>query len=549
MGTNIPDKQFFLKGLLKNPNLSYTLGMYWADRVAKEIINSGKFKPYWVDDMFTPSGFPHLGSLKGPLVHDFIFRALRHSGVEVKFTYVFNDFDTVDGLPDELSEKFSKYLGYPLKNVPSPEDGYASFADYFIEDLKKVLKSIGINADYLSSWEMYHEGKFDEVIKIALNNVEKIQDIYKKVSGSKKKELGWLPFQVICEKCGKLGTTRVFEWDGKEVTYKCEKNLVKWATGCEYEGKISPFGGTGKLPWKVDWPAHWKVMGATIEGEGKDHSSAGGSRDIARELCKEIFKYPEPFDLPYEFFLIGGRKMSSSKGLGLKARDLTSLLPAEVGRFLFARSDYRQQVNFDPIGTFAIPDLFDEYDKSFMAYVDGGNKDLVRTFEMSQINKLPKKEKVFLPRFRDVANYIQLGTNLEKIFEELKGSSLNDLEQEILKERGKYAKIWLDNYAPLDFKQSMLEQFPEAAKNLSEDQKRFLAKTIELVEKEDNPENLQTQLYNLTKELGIGAKEAFSAIYLVMMGKESGPKAGIFLLQYPKEKVTQRLNEASKVVK
>jgi len=86
-----------------------------------------------------------------------------------------------------------------------------------------------------------------------LDNAEKIQDIYQKVSGSQKKEAGWLPFQVICEKCQKLGTTKVFAWDGKEVSYKCEPNLVKWAVGCGHEGKISPFGGNGKLPWKVDW--------------------------------------------------------------------------------------------------------------------------------------------------------------------------------------------------------------------------------------------------------------------------------------------------------
>ncbi|MBI2338683.1 lysine--tRNA ligase, partial [Candidatus Daviesbacteria bacterium] len=60
--------------------------MYWADRVAKEIIGSGKYKPYWVDDMFTPSGFAHIGSLRGPLVHDFIYKALKRAGVKAKFT-------------------------------------------------------------------------------------------------------------------------------------------------------------------------------------------------------------------------------------------------------------------------------------------------------------------------------------------------------------------------------------------------------------------------------------------------------------------------------
>lgn len=510
--------------------------MYWADRVAKEIIDSGKFRPYWVDDMFTPSGFPHLGSLKGPLIHDFIFKALKHAGMDVKFTYVFNDFDTVDGLPEELEEKFSKYLGFPLKKVPSPESGYESFADYFTKDLQKVLESIGIKAQYLSSWDMYHQGKFDEVIKIALETAEKIQDIYKKISGSKKKELGWYPFQVICENCGKLGTTRVFDWDGEKVSYKCEPELVKWASGCGYEGKISPFGGTGKLPWKVDWPAHWVVLGVTIEGAGKDHSSAGGSRDIARELCKEVFHYPEPYNLPYEFILIGGRKMSSSKGLGLKARDLTNLLPPELGRFLFARTDYRQQSNFDPVGTFAIPDLFDEYDRCYRAFMDSSDEDLARAFEISQINELPKKEKVKLPRFRDVANYLELGVDLKKQF--------SDVRPEILEEREKYARIWLEKYAPSDFRHQMSEEMSKI--DLTAKQKRFLTEAASLVEETEDADKLQSALYELSKRIGLDAKSAFQALYMVISGKTFGPKAGVFLLQFPKEKVIQRLKEVAK---
>ena len=38
--------------------------MFWADRIATQIIDSEKFTPYWVDDMFTPSGFAHIGSLQ-----------------------------------------------------------------------------------------------------------------------------------------------------------------------------------------------------------------------------------------------------------------------------------------------------------------------------------------------------------------------------------------------------------------------------------------------------------------------------------------------------
>lgn len=520
--------------------------MYWADRVAKEIIDSGKFKPYWVDDMFTPSGYPHVGSLRGPLVHDFVYKALTHISESPTFTYVFNDFDVIDGLPEEL-DNFSKYLGFPLRTVPSPQDGFDSFADYFASDFKKVLKTLGVEVKYLSSWDMYHEGKFDEVIKEALDSADKTQDIYQKVSGSNKREMGWLPLQIICEKCGKLGTTRVHDWDQHTVAYKCEPKLVVWAGGCSYEGRISPFGGNGKLPWKVDWPAHWKVIGVTIEGAGKDHSSVGGSRDIARELSKEVFHYPEPYNLPYEFYLFGGKKMSSSKGIGLKARELTGFLPPSVARFLFARTDYRQAYEISLEGTMAIPNLFDEYDKCYRAYVEDGDENLSRTFKMSQIVGLPPKENTFLPRFRDVVNYVQLPNVREKTkFEEIKGDALTELELKILDERIEYAKIWLEKYAPDDFKFEMSIGVPESAANLTEEQKDYLASVIPLLEKKLGADDLQQELYNLAKVKGIGAKHAFASIYLIFLGKEFGPKAGAFLSQYPKEQVIERLKEAIK---
>lgn len=523
--------------------------MFWADKIAKDIIDSGEHKPYWVDDMFTPSGFAHIGSLRGPLVHDLIYRALQDSKQEVTFTYVFNDFDPIDGLPPQLQEKCSPYLGFPLRTAPSPVSGYESFSHYFSEDFKKVLQSLGVHAAFLSSWDMYHEGKFNEVIRIALDHSETIQDIYQRVSGSKKRGKGWLPIQVVCEKCGKLGTTRAHNWDGKAVEYICEPKMVTWAVGCGYTGRISPFDGKGKLPWKVDWPAHWKVLGVTIEGAGKDHSSAGGSRDIARALCEEVFKISDPYNLPYEFFLLGGKKMSSSKGIGLKARDLTELLPPSVGRFLFTRTDYRQSIEFDLVETMAIPDLFDEYDRCWQTYNTDGDENFARAFQLSQVGELPARSpRLFLSRFRDIANYIQLpNVNLQKKFEEIKGSALTIEEMNILKERENYARVWIGKYAPKEYQFHMTSELPKEVKELTREQKKYLTHVIDLLAKELHADDLQIALYNKAKDINLDAKRAFAALYIAVLGRTHGPKAAWFLLQYPKDQMIARLNQASQV--
>jgi len=525
--------------------------MHWADKVTQDIIASGKYKPYWVDDMKTPSGFAHIGSMLGPIIHSAIFRALKDAGQEAILTYVINDFDTADEFPDILKETLNGHQGEALKMIPSPSPDFDNLADYLADDLKKSLEDLGFEAKYLSSWDMYHQGKFDEVIKLALDNSEKIQDIYEKISGSEKKKEGWLPFQVVCEKCGKLGTTKVTAWDGEKVTYKCEPDLVTWAKGCGYESKISPFGGTGKLPWKVDWAAHWKVIGVTVEGAGKDHASAGGSYDIAMAICKEVFNYPEPYRLPYEFILIGGKKMSSSKGLGLKAHDLVKILPAEVARFLFINNDIKSQGNFDPVGTMAIPDLFDAYDKAWEAYDKGGDEKLARTYVLSQIKEIPEKEKgFFAPRFRDVANYLSQGLTNEEIqkkFEETKNGKVDDSELDVLEERIKYAKVWLTDYAPDEYRFEMTEAVPEEVKNLSEIQKKYLGRICEIYDagKDSDPMELQNNIYFLSQEMGISGKEAFSAIYISILGKPNGPRAGVLLSNIGKDKVQKRLKEVS----
>ncbi len=504
--------------------------MYWADKIAREL-KERKLPLAWVDDMKTPSGFAHMGSLRGPIVHSLVFRALKDIKKKAEFTFVINDFDPADELPPEYKEKLNEYLGFPLRKVPSPDKKYDSLASLIAQDFINTFKELGVEARILSSWDMYCEGKFDKTIKTALDNAEKIQDIYKSVSGSKKKEAGWLPFQVICEKCGKLGTTKVYKWDGKEVYYKCEPELVKWAHGCGYEGKVSPFGGTGKLPWKVDWPAHWKVIGVTVEGAGKDHGSSGGSYDIAMELCDKVFDYQRPFKFVYEFFLIGGQKMSSSKGLGFKAHDLLKILPPSLARFLFVRSDYRQAINFDPGGD-TIPRLFDEYDRCAEDYWGRDtDSDFGRIYELSQVDPERIKKPVGF-RFRQVAQMIQMPNMAKKIE--------ND---PLLAERIKYARIWLEKFAPEEEKFEIKDRLPKEAENLSESQKKFLKKITDEINNDWQPEDFQTEVYNWAKEIGLTSSEAFQAVYLSLLGKNHGPKAAWLILSLDKDFIKKRFIE------
>lgn len=523
--------------------------MIWVDRIAQKLKNS----PQHVDDMFTPSGFAHMGSLRGPILHDVVAKVLGEKNKSIEFTYVFNDFDVIDGLPPNLEKEFSKYLGYCLRLVPSPDKKYKNFAEFFTADFKHVLESLGLKAKYLSSWDMYHEGKFNNIIKLALDKKEKILEVYKNVAGYGKKADDWHPLQVICPKCNRMGTTKVTAWDGKVVTFTCEPNLVTWAKGCGYTGAISPFDGNGKLPWKVDWPAHWKVLGITFEGAGKDHASKGGSYDIAFELCKEVFDYPKPFYFPYEFFLFGGKKMSSSKGIGLKARDLTKIIPADLARFLIVRLSPEKTLEFSPEGD-SIPNLFDEYDRCMEAYfLKLENKipdkkagevlmDFARIMQLSEVRPLPEK-RILLPRFRTIVNLIESKTDLLAFFEKQKGAKLDSTEKEMLEEREIFAQVYLKNYAdnttasvvnrPFVLSKGHIEFLKNLATRLSS-QKPTSSQLVQLV------------IFDSLKSANLKPKEAFQTFYQVLTGKDFGPKAADLIMELGTEKTVEKLLAAVK---
>ncbi|MFC1790161.1 lysine--tRNA ligase [Patescibacteria group bacterium] len=521
------------------------MSKFWADKLVGEIVNSGKHLPFWVDDMKTPSGRVHVGALRGVVIHGLIHQLLKESDQDSTYSYVINDMDPMDGFPSYLPESFKKYMGQPLFKIPSPERGYPSFARCYAGQFIKTFNSLGFKPEIIWSSQYYLEGKFNKVIKEALDKVVLVRKLYKKISGYDK-PANWYPFQAICPRCGQVGSTMVSDWDGEKVTFRCQKDLVSWCQGCEYEGKVSPFDGNGKLMWKVDWAAHWKVIGVTIEGAGKDHMTEGGSYDLSSQICEQVFEYPAPFAYLYEWFLArGGKKMSSSKGIGVSAVEIASTLPPEILRFLLVQTHYQKAIVFDPANNQSILDLFDKFDRCARDYWDNGDDLRARAFLLAQVGEVMKKQ--YLPRFREVVKRIQdPKLDLEKSFAESKGELLTDGERKLLSQRVKYAQIWLENYAPKELNLGLAPELPEEVANLTGAQRNYLGAAAGLLEKKPwDPEELQTVLYQKTKEMEIGAKQAFQSLYLALLGKTHGPKAAWLLLDGKQSTIVSRLKEAA----
>lgn len=518
--------------------------MFWVDEITEDILKKIPKDSYLVTDWMTTSGHAHIGSLRGVIVHDLIRRGLQEKGKKTEFQWGFDDFDPMDGLPSYLDKEWLKYMGMPLCQIPAPDGKSESFAIQYAEEFEKIMKDLGVEAKIVYASKLYKEGKFDEAIRIILDNAEYVRKIYQEISGSKK-DPSWYPFQVICSKCGKIGTTMVTSWDGKEVEFVCKEDLVEWAQGCGHKGKISPFSGNGKMPWKVEWPSKWYITKTDIEGEGKDHFAAGGSRDVADKIFREIFKKTPPYDIRYEHILVGGAKMSSSKGLGVTAKNMADFLPANILKFLFTRTRYKRAIDFQPEGE-AIPLLYDEYDRAAQEYQKDPKLDLSRAYYYAQVD-LPKGID-YLLRFSKIAYMLQMPrADILEYGKGEKGADLTEEEKEEIENRVEIAKKWLEKFAPENYKFEILGSLPKNLK-LSDLQKKFLEKILELIKSKDTwqGEDLHQELHKIKQEMEISPRDAFSAIYLIFLNKESGPQAGWLLASLDKNFVQKRIGEAAK---
>ncbi|MFZ2167570.1 MAG: lysine--tRNA ligase [Minisyncoccia bacterium] len=522
--------------------------MLWADRITSEIRDTrtprdGKI--FLIRDEKTLSGRVHVGSMRGVAVHGLISELLSEQGIANEYRYELNDFDPFDSIPSYLDvERFREYLGKPLYAVPSPEPGFKNYAEYFGDEFVGVHKKAGFTPNYYRATDMYQSGKMDSLMKTALTRAGDIRRILKEVSGSEK-DASWLPVSVVCENCGKIMTTRAYDFDGETIGYSCDKNPDE-AVSCGHTGRVAPWKGAAKLFWKAEWAAKWVAQGVDIEGGGKDHSTKGGSRDVANHICREVFESEPPYDIPYEFFLVGGRKMSSSKGRGSSAKDMSDLFPSELFRLTLIGKDIREQIDIDPLGE-SVPRLYDWYDELAESVQSGAADDRSRLYALCA---LPESRAALTApwqmRFREVAFIVQMAhLSLKEEAERVKGSALTEDETRALDERAQYAKFWLATYAPEEFKYVLQDHLPEA--ELTETQRKALGTLAEFLRAgERSGEELHARLHEMKTEIPIQPKDLFQAIYRIFLNRDSGPKAGWFLAGLPHDFVVQRLTEGAK---
>ncbi len=523
--------------------------LFWADAVAASL---SKDIPHVIRDSKTPSGPVPISSLRGPVITDALYRTFRDHGLNVRYVFTIDDYDPMDSQSMRQQAGMAEHMGKPFFKIPSPDPAVASdFARYHAQRFLSTFERVGIHPEEIH-WlrDLYQSGKLDHEIDLVLRHADDVRRVYAEVSNVQK-DPNWVPIWIICESCGKIGTTHATDFDGTTVAYECRREYVTWAEGCGHTGRISPFKGNGKLPWNLQWCAMWDLFDVTYEEGGKDLLTAGGSRDRANEIYRAVWKREPPAGLQHEFLTIGGKKMATSKGIGASAVELVEIYPGEIVRFLMLRTHPKRAVEFDPAGN-TLPRLYDEYDRCADAYLEDPLSDLGKVWHLSQVTDFVEPV-IFRVRFGTVADWLQIPSiEPHAEAEKRKKAPLTDGESADLEKRIALAKIWLERWAPDEARFAVAPELPPVAATLTDQQRAFLERAAAEVGKITDPEQMQERLYEIAKEVGLTTPEgkvtkaAFEALYYSFIGKAAGPRAAWMLTTLDPIFVRRRLSEAAR---
>ena len=506
--------------------------MQWLNKIVDELVQRHPDGEIVVSSGVSPSGTYHLGTLREVLTAEVILRELKRRGRQSRHFHVVDDLDVFRKVPVDVPKDFSKYLGKPLCDVPSPDGSDISYAEYFLSDLLVTAKGLHLEMEIIRSHEKYRTGFFVSTIETALQELESIKKILQDISGRKLDEQ-WSPVQVIED--GYLKNRKFVSLDKakKQITY--EDNNAEVQT-------ISYAHGEVKLNWRIDWPARWSLLKVHAEPFGRDHATKGGSYDTGSEIAKQVFNTKPPLPIPYDFINKTGdtKKMSKSAGDTITATELLKILPAELVWYFVMRYSPDKLLFFDAGPT--LIRLFDEFSELLNKTDKSDQEKQFLEICLQGVNE-PTVSRV--PFSHLVTSYQAALKNPETTLDVMRRTEheqVVDEDQFIIKNELHYIDEWLKTYAPEDEVFSLIDKVDTSKFN--DVQKQFmndLADKISNAPEDADGEWFHKAVYELKEASSLAPKELFATLYQALIGKDSGPRAGWFLSLLPRDWLISRL--------
>ncbi|HMH30934.1 MAG TPA: lysine--tRNA ligase [Methylomirabilota bacterium] len=506
--------------------------MQWLNNIVDELIKLHPEGEIVVSSGVSPSGTYHLGTFREVLTAEAIHREVKRRGRDSRHIHVSDDLDVFRKVPVGIPEDFKRYLGKPLCDVPAPDGSDKSYADYYVADLYAAAAIMHLDLEVIRAHEKYRSGYFVDVIETTLDQADTIKEILESISGHKV-DNQWSPIQVVED--GYL-KNRQFISLNKE-----DKTLV-FKDGEGKDRTISYAHGEVKLNWRIDWPARWSLLGVDAEPFGRDHATKGGSYDTGAVISQKVFNTVPPLPLPYDFINRTGatKKMSKSSGDTVTATQLLEVLPPEVVWFFILRYQPSKQLFFDEGETLIrLVDSFSE----LLAKPDKTEADQQLIDLCLQGIDQPTVSRV--PFSHLVASYQAALRDVPKTLETIARTEYKEIvkeDAEIIKAELKFIDAWLEKHAPEEVTFSLQDKVDMS--QLSDTEVTFLKGLAESVSKAPEDADgawFHQAIYEFKDSSGLTPKELFSTLYKVLIGKDSGPRAGWFLSILPRDWLIKRL--------
>lgn len=525
---------------------------HWADQMADNIIREkGDLDSYTCASGITPSGTVHLGNFREIITVDLVVRALRSRGKNVRFIYSWDDYDVFRKVPANMPdpEILEKYLRFPITEVPDTTNRNENYARHHEVDIEQQLPRVGIEPEFLYQASHYRANKYAEGMRKAMQMRETIKEClneYRDDAHKMKPEDVYWPVAIFCGKCSK-DTTTITGYDGEYgISYKCE-------CGNEETADIRTFKGA-KLGWRVDWPMRWNEEKVVFEPGGKDHISPGGSYDTAKLVSKKIYGWDAPVTMRYDFVNLKGvpGKMSSSKGKVIALPDALDVYQAEVLRYLFAgtRPNTEFAISFD----LDVLKVYEDYDKTERIVYgvdkakseDQFNKEK-RIYILSQIDGKIPETMPYQITFRMLTTLLQIYSgDIDAVIKSL--GDVKPEQEERLRRRMACAWFWIQNSAPTCAEDFIFTIRNDGSKaDLDETMSKAVARVRdEVLPKLDSftqDKECQQAMYDIATDMGIDAKQLFTALYQAVVAKDQGPRLGGFFRIIGKERLEKILKD------
>lgn len=516
-----------------DPSLSH-----WADHAARRALQAGAgaegtdaLHSITVAAGITPSGVIHVGNFREVITVDLVVRALRDQGATVRFIYSWDDFDVFRKVPAGIPqpEMLAENLRRSVADVPDPFGDHDSYASHFIAQFEESLAPLAIEPEFIRQSRRYRAGDYAPGIRRALEARDAIRDILDQHRTQPLPET-WLPLAGFCDACGRDDVD--FTWPGDwTVGYTCRS--------CAHVAEIDlRDGGNVKLPWRVDWPMRWAAERVVFEPGGKDHSSAGGSFDTAKEIVAVVYEGRPPQYVAYDFVRVKGRggKISSSSGDVVTVADCLEVYEPEMLRWIFAsqRPGSEFQISFDA----DVIKLYEDFDRGRrLAHEaeDGSKADKKRriarrTFELASLDGVRITPGSDVPRvlpFRAVSVVVQAyDGDLERTVShfEAAGDVGTDAERVRCRQRAACCWRWIESFAPEEFRYRIREH--PVTRSIDAEHRVVLERLVTVLR--DAPglreDDLVPHMKTLCVDTGLTLKTFCPLVYDLLIDRDHGPK-------------------------